>query len=78
MPYHTVYKLECNLIRVYTAISITFGSQNLFTQVLDTMLLDLFSFYLITFFSKEDREPVCFMESHFIEDNFSENFNSLK
>ena len=24
------------------------------------------------------REPVCFMESHFIEDNFSENFNSLK
>ena len=28
------------------------GESNLFTQVLDTMLLDFFFFYLITFFSK--------------------------
>ena len=28
------------------------GSQKLFTQVFDTMLLDFFFFYLITFFSK--------------------------
>ena len=28
------------------------GCQNLFTQVLDTMLLDFFFFYLITFFIK--------------------------
>ena len=42
----------------YTAISITImGSQISFTQVLDTMLLDFF-FYLITFFSKCQKNQI--------------------
>ena len=41
-------------MRVYTAISITIGESKIFTQVLDTMLLDFF-FYLITLFSKHGK-----------------------
>ena len=39
-------KLECNLIRVYTAISITMGESKFIHPSLDTMLLYLFSFIL--------------------------------
>ena len=46
---YALHKLECNLIRVYTALSITMGGQNLFTQALDTMLLDFFSLILLHF-----------------------------